>query len=283
VQGVLRLEFAKTVTLGVSIAEMATPMLTRICLPFAVHVVPKPYHHWIPLLIKSTARAIGVALAWRIQVVLSAVHLAMRGGLLFSRSMMRWARHRRLTTLHEDSTSLDEVVGCAVAACGFWFQLECGFALPFPLNVVLFPFTVSADWSRAVDLVLCAALSAQRRASPSWLLRSPPPPQSRPTLCMRLPGPSRRQRPTCPSRTLCRRRQWSGTSVTRSLRPPRPREGTAPSGDVSSGFGRPKHEAPTLSRVPRHITGMIEQHPRTLWTTEQGARGPPSLMGWTNG
>lgn len=90
-QSVLRVEFAKTITLGVSIAEMATPMLTRICVPFAVHVLPKPYHHWIPLLVQTAARAIGVALAWRVQVLVSAVHLALRGGLLFSRCAPRRA------------------------------------------------------------------------------------------------------------------------------------------------------------------------------------------------
>ena len=46
VQGVLRLEFAKTITLGVSIAELATPMLQRLSVPILAHLVPQPYHHW---------------------------------------------------------------------------------------------------------------------------------------------------------------------------------------------------------------------------------------------
>ena len=156
-QSVLRLEFAKTVTLGVAIAEMAEPILLRVTLPFATHVVPKPYHHWLPLLVKSSAKAIGVGLAWRLQVVVSAVHLAMRGGLLFSRSMMAYARGRggaakKAKKASDDGAAIAsataavvEVGGYAVAAAGFWFQLDNSFGVPFPLNVFLFPLTL-VEW-----------------------------------------------------------------------------------------------------------------------------------------
>ena len=145
VQSVLRLEFARTVTLGVSIAEMATPALARLLVPVAVHVLPAPYHHWVPLGVKSSARMIGVAVAWRLQVVVSAAHLALRGGLLFSRSLLRYARRRGVITWSEDETHIDEVVGYAVAAAGLGCQLSYGFALAFPLNVVLAPLT-AVEW-----------------------------------------------------------------------------------------------------------------------------------------
>jgi hypothetical protein len=142
VQGVLRLEFAKTITLGVSIATMVTPMLQRICVPFFAHVLPKQYHHWIPLTIKVGARTIGVALAWRVQVLVSALHLALYGGLLCSRSLLRFAQRRgHLANLQEDDTYADEIVGYAIAGCGFYTQLSQGFCMPFPLNIVFLPFT----------------------------------------------------------------------------------------------------------------------------------------------
>ena len=54
---------------------------------------------------------IGVAFAWRLQVVVSAVHLALRGGLLFSRSMMRWAQKRGyITTKEEGGNVIPEIV-----------------------------------------------------------------------------------------------------------------------------------------------------------------------------
>lgn len=145
-QGVLRLEFAKTITLGVSIAEMATPTLQRLGVPLLVHVVPKPYHHWIPIIIKTTARSIGVALAWRLQVIVSAVHLAMRGGLLFARSIMRWAHaHGYLSEYKEDQTYLDEALGYSVAAAGFYAQWSLGFGMPFPLNLFVLPLD-AVEW-----------------------------------------------------------------------------------------------------------------------------------------
>ena len=99
----------------------------------------------MPLGVKSAARMIGVAVAWRLQVVVSAAHLALRGGLLFSRSLLRYARRRGVITWSEDETHIDEVVGYAVAAAGLGCQLSYGFALAFPLNVVLAPLT-AVEW-----------------------------------------------------------------------------------------------------------------------------------------
>ena len=215
VQAVLRIEFAKTITLGVSIATMATPYLQKVGsaaaldtdpgpdsnpepqpepepgqspnpspnphkvgVPVLVHVMPPAYHHWIPMLIANTARSVGVAVAWKMQVsragrdpplprhtlhtlhtltlctlctgstlytlcfstpsvplsfcaplrhlhaisaprqeVVSAVHLAMLGGLLFSRSMLRWARRQGHVASAPEDTVLDEVACLASQAC----------------------------------------------------------------------------------------------------------------------------------------------------------------------
>ena len=68
VQGTLRLEFAKTITLGLSIADLATPMAERLLLPLLAQLVPAEYKHWLPLLVQSVAKAVGVSLAWRLQV-----------------------------------------------------------------------------------------------------------------------------------------------------------------------------------------------------------------------
>ena len=69
----------------------------------------------------------------------------MRGGLLCSRGILRWANKHGLIDLHEDDTYLDEVVGYGLAAAGFAFQFFNGFALPFPLNIILFPLTC-VEW-----------------------------------------------------------------------------------------------------------------------------------------
>ena len=145
VQGVLRLEFAKTITLGISVAEMATPLLQRLTIPVLAHILPKQYHHWIPLMIKTTARALGVALAWRIQVVVSAFHLALRGGLLCARALLRWREKRGYVRVSEEDTYADELLGYSIAACGFYCQLNQGFSVPFPLNILMLPFSC-VEW-----------------------------------------------------------------------------------------------------------------------------------------
>jgi len=101
--------------------------------------MPPAYHHWIPMVIANTARSIGVAVAWKMQEVVSAMHLALLGGLLFSRSILRWARRQGYALPAAEDTVLDEVVGYAVAALGFYYQYAWGFALPFPLSLLFFP------------------------------------------------------------------------------------------------------------------------------------------------
>ena len=72
-------------------------------------------------------------------------HLALRGGLLFSRSLFRYAHKRRLVTTTEEETYADEVLGYAVAGLGFYAQMTWGFDLPFPLSLFMMPFT-GAEW-----------------------------------------------------------------------------------------------------------------------------------------
>ena len=68
VVGTLRLRFARTVTLGVSIAEMLDAPALRFGTPVLAHVVPPEYHLWLPVAIRTTAKAIAVTFAWYLQV-----------------------------------------------------------------------------------------------------------------------------------------------------------------------------------------------------------------------
>ena len=42
---------------------------------------------------------------------------------------------------NEEESYLDEIIGWIVAAIGIYFQIRLGFSLPFPLNIILFPFS----------------------------------------------------------------------------------------------------------------------------------------------
>eukprot|EP00966_Prymnesium_polylepis_P031276 727226-Prymnesium_polylepis.1 len=44
VQGTLRVEFARTITLGISMAETATPMALKLGVPVLAHLLPPKYH-----------------------------------------------------------------------------------------------------------------------------------------------------------------------------------------------------------------------------------------------
>ena len=87
--GTLRLQIAKTITLGVSIAQMLDAPALRYGVPVLAHVAPPEYHHWLPVAVRTLAKLIAVALAWYLKVVIAAAQSALRGGLLCSRAVMR--------------------------------------------------------------------------------------------------------------------------------------------------------------------------------------------------
>jgi len=144
VQGTLRLQFAKTVTLGVSIANELYAPASRVAVPILVGLLPPKYHHWIPAIVRTMLRATAVCIAWQLQVVLSAVQSALRGGTLAARKLIAYGNKHGLFAIKE-ADNLDEVVGYTLALFGFYTQWQWGFALPFPLNLVMFPFT-AIEW-----------------------------------------------------------------------------------------------------------------------------------------
>ena len=68
VQGTLRLQFARTVTLGISIAKMLDPLIMRFGLPVLAHALPADLHHWLPTLLRTACKTVAVALSWYLQV-----------------------------------------------------------------------------------------------------------------------------------------------------------------------------------------------------------------------
>ena len=124
-------------------------------------------------------KAIAVSIAWTLQRVMSAFHSAVRGGQLAGKGVVsylykrlaaslarrascfdarrgiassREAPSRRASRPHvirygyisvdHDETYADEVAGYSLAFLGLAFQIKCGFAIPFPFNLLFLPFTV---------------------------------------------------------------------------------------------------------------------------------------------
>jgi len=143
----LRMNFAKTVTLGVSLATMLDEPATRYGVPILAHLVPPEFHRWLPVAVRTLVKAVAVAFAWYLQVLLAAVQSALRGGLMCSRATLRWAgEHGLISPLKEEDTYIAEVAGYALALMGCYCQWSWGFSAPFPLNILLMPFTL-VEWT----------------------------------------------------------------------------------------------------------------------------------------
>lgn len=91
-----------------------------------------------------------MSLAWTIASIQIAFASSMNGGLMLARSAYKaLLKHDiRLGGLivdnHED-TNIDEYASYCFAAVGFLFQIGTGLQLPFPLNLILWPFQM-AEW-----------------------------------------------------------------------------------------------------------------------------------------
>ena len=146
VAATLKLEFAKTIALGVSIGNSLLPRATKICKPPLLIALPQEYHHWIDILINYSCKAIAMSIAWYIQAVISAYHSAIRGGLLCSRGLLGFAHDRGVLLQVSLEGYADEITGWLLAAMGLYFQIHMNFAVPFPLNLVLWPLEL-AEWN----------------------------------------------------------------------------------------------------------------------------------------
>lgn len=150
---VLSIQFARTVSLSLTIADFLQMPCKRFVEPAAKSAVPKEYQKWVPVVLEWTCKWIALSLAWTIQSIISAAASALDGGLVMARSLYAFclAHNIRLAGLmpdkHQD-TYIDEAFAYAFAAMGFFFQFKMGFDLPFPLNLVLWPFNLAEYYIR---------------------------------------------------------------------------------------------------------------------------------------
>jgi len=139
----LKLEFAKTITLGHSIATTVEEPVHKYLLPYVIKLVPAEYHKWAKVVISYTIKSIAISIAWSLQRLVSSFHSAIRGGLMCSRNILVYCSKMGYANINHEDTYIDEIVGFALAIAGLFFQLRFGFGLPFPLNILLFPFSIA--------------------------------------------------------------------------------------------------------------------------------------------
>eukprot|EP00756_Hemistasia_phaeocysticola_P006270 Hpha_TRINITY_DN13755_c1_g1::TRINITY_DN13755_c1_g1_i1::g.142487::m.142487 len=141
----LRVQFARTIALGASIAGMVHERIEPHVLPHIKQVMKPEHQQWAPTLLQWICHFVAISLAWQVQMIISAVQSAMRGGLMFSRHAFRFAR-RRKWKVPPEGTWWDDVVGYSVAAAGLYAQLRMSFRVPFPLNIILLPVSALEWW-----------------------------------------------------------------------------------------------------------------------------------------
>lgn len=153
VLAVLRVKFAKAVTLGATIGEaMANNIEPFIVEPLKDLLEPK-YHKWINPAIQYTCKSIGISIAFFIQRIISAFHSAIRGGQIFTQGILEYAIKVPALKKYLDKDGDDKpdimpgskpflAISAVVSLLGFVTQMSFGFSLFFPLNLLLFPFTL---------------------------------------------------------------------------------------------------------------------------------------------
>merc|ERR1712107_35593 len=135
VLAILKIEFAKTVTLGNVIGEKLYTLASKME-PSLLAAVPEDYQKWVPTTLRWACKAVAIWVAWWIQRVISAFHSAIRGGLMCARGIVNFLHEQGTISFGDKDSQIDEYAGWALSGVGFLFQLWMGFATPFPFNLV---------------------------------------------------------------------------------------------------------------------------------------------------
>jgi len=149
VAAVLTIEFARTIASALSIADFLKKPINHWVAPLVQMAVPQEYNRWVPVILGWMCKSIAMSIAWYIQTIRSAFASALAGGLLMSRSTLYMLQKRGLFQKKDHSeTHVDEFLSYIFAACGFYFQFKLGFDVPYPFNLILFPFEIAEYYIR---------------------------------------------------------------------------------------------------------------------------------------
>ncbi|MFM7855662.1 MAG: hypothetical protein ACKO96_27970, partial [Flammeovirgaceae bacterium] len=105
---VLKVDFAKTITLGATIGDTLRKPAAYFLVPIASTVLSNKYHKWISPGINLVCKAVAITIAWFIQRIVSSVHSGIRGGLIFSRSLLNWANKKGYIQFNDEESYVDE-------------------------------------------------------------------------------------------------------------------------------------------------------------------------------
>jgi len=142
---VLTIQFARTISMAISISEYIKAPLNRYIAPIVQAATPDEYDKWVPILFGWFVKGVAISIAWYIQSVISAVTSSLIGALMISRAIITLSRQKQAAlqkVIPEDlaDTQIDEWLSYGLAALGVYVQFKMNFDVPFPFNIPLFPF-----------------------------------------------------------------------------------------------------------------------------------------------
>jgi len=139
----LKIQFSSTITLGAKIGDLTSSVVSMAATPVLLVLVPTEYQKWVPVILKYFCKGIGVWVAWWATTITTSIHSALRGGEQFAKGLSQYSSRTGSAPLLRvrENTIIFSGIMYGVAALGFYWQLSHFFSLPFPLNVLLFPFT----------------------------------------------------------------------------------------------------------------------------------------------
>jgi len=150
VAAVLSIRFARTISFSLAIADFLKRPVDRYMAPAVQIAVPDEYDRWVPVVLGWICKSIGMSIAWWLETLRSAFASALKGGLMISRTVYDELLERKIDLgglIVEDhsKTRFDEYMSYGFAFLGFYFQFRMGFSMPFPFNLILWPFEF-AEW-----------------------------------------------------------------------------------------------------------------------------------------
>jgi len=154
VAAVLSIEFARTISMAMAIADFIKRPIERFIAPTIRVAVPDEYEKWIPVILGWIAKSVAMSVAFYIQALVSGFASALKGGLMMAQATYQFLEYHDVKFLgfiasqgHEQS-NVDEALSYVFAALGFYTQFRAGFSLPSPLNYILWPFQFAETYLR---------------------------------------------------------------------------------------------------------------------------------------
>jgi hypothetical protein len=149
----LKIQFAKTITLGNSVALMLEKPVFYFLEPIFVAVLPTELAVWGQFFLKLGLKFLAISISWTLQRFLSLFHSSIRGGLLISKNFITYllrtdVLNRYLPNflqflppkVQENKDLVIYGLGYGLAVVGMMFQFTYRNALPFPFSYLFFPF-----------------------------------------------------------------------------------------------------------------------------------------------